>query len=183
MKRIIVVGLLSFSCGKTAPDSPNVILISVDTLRADHLGCYGYERDTSPFLDSLAADGVVFENAYAQSSWTLASHMSLFTGRYPHNHGVETPELSLSESVATLTESLKGAGYLELRLGDAAGALERFEKVMEMDTCDRLGMAELVSLARAKVTQDRASTRGGKVRFLASVHPKHGPLSPGRGEG
>jgi len=63
--------------------------------------------------------------------------------------------------------ALKGAGYLELRLGDATGALERFEKVMEMDTRDRLGMTELVSLARAKVTQDRAGTSGGKVRFLA----------------
>ena len=63
--------------------------------------------------------------------------------------------------------ALKGAGYLELRLGDAAGALERFEKVAEMDTCDRLGMSELVSLARAKVARSQASTSGGKVRFLA----------------
>ncbi len=63
--------------------------------------------------------------------------------------------------------ALKGAGYLELRLGNAAGALERCEKVMEMDTCDRLGVSELVSLARTKVAQAQASVSGGKVRFLA----------------
>ena len=63
--------------------------------------------------------------------------------------------------------ALKGTGYLELRLGNAAGALERFEKVMEMDTCDRLGTSELVSMARAKVVQSRASTSGGKVSFMA----------------
>ena len=63
--------------------------------------------------------------------------------------------------------ALKGAGYLELRLGDAAGALDRFEKVMEMDACDRLGMTELVSLARAKVAEAQASVSEGKVRFVA----------------
>lgn len=110
--RLGILALFLCGCsGDANPGRPNIILISVDTLRADHLGCYDYGRDTSPFLDSLAADGVVFENAFAQSSWTLASHMSLFTARYPHNHGVETPSRSLSANVPTLTEILKTHGY------------------------------------------------------------------------
>jgi tetratricopeptide (TPR) repeat protein len=62
--------------------------------------------------------------------------------------------------------ALKGSGYLKLRLGDAADALERFEKVVAMDTSDRLGMSELLSLARAKVTEDSVQAAGGKVSFL-----------------
>jgi tetratricopeptide (TPR) repeat protein len=64
--------------------------------------------------------------------------------------------------------ALKGSGYLKLRLGDAADALERFEKVVEMDTSDRLGVSELVSLARAKVTEARVAASGGKVTLLAT---------------
>jgi tetratricopeptide (TPR) repeat protein len=63
--------------------------------------------------------------------------------------------------------ALKGAGYLELRLGEAVSALERFEKLVELDTNDRLGMAELVSLARGKVTEERVSEAGGNVAYLA----------------
>jgi hypothetical protein len=62
--------------------------------------------------------------------------------------------------------ALKGSGYLKLRLGDAEGALERFEKVVEMDTSDRLGMSELVSLARAKVTEDKVGVAGDNVTYL-----------------
>ena len=62
--------------------------------------------------------------------------------------------------------ALKGSGYLKLRLGDNADALERFEKVAEMDSSDRLGMAELLSLARAKVAEDRVKDAGDKVTFL-----------------
>lgn len=61
---------------------PNVLLISIDSLRADHLRCCGCTRDTSPTLDSLAAEGCLFTRAVAQSSWTLPSHTSIFTLLY-----------------------------------------------------------------------------------------------------
>ena len=64
--------------------------------------------------------------------------------------------------------ALKGSGYLKLRLGDAAGALKRLEKVVELDSSDRLGVSELVSLAQAKVTEERVSGAGDKVTFLAT---------------
>lgn len=70
------------------PDGPKIVVILVDVLRADHLGAYGYERDTSPNIDALAADAVVFEQTVAQSTFTKTSVASLFSGLYPHHHGV-----------------------------------------------------------------------------------------------
>src|SRR5208283_4968523 len=75
---------------RAAESSPNVILIIVDTLRADHLSCYHYDRLTSPNFDRLAANGVLFENAIATSSWTLPSHASMFTGLYPNQHRAQS---------------------------------------------------------------------------------------------
>jgi arylsulfatase A-like enzyme len=66
----------------------NLILISVDTLRADRLGCYGYERPTSPAIDDLAESGVRFERVVAESSWTLPSHMTIFSGVDGGRYGV-----------------------------------------------------------------------------------------------
>jgi arylsulfatase A-like enzyme len=66
-----------------APPGPNVILISIDTLRADHLGCYGYDFDTSPYIDEFARESVLFKNAKSQIPWTLSSHISFLTSLYP----------------------------------------------------------------------------------------------------
>jgi arylsulfatase A-like enzyme len=87
------------------------ILISIDTLRADHLGCYEYPRPTSPFLDSLARRGTLFEEAYAQFPSTLVSHMSMFTGLQPREHGVFPPNAVLSPEVETLPEVLQRNGF------------------------------------------------------------------------
>lgn len=87
------------------------VLISIDTLRADHLGSYGYGRDTSPFLDSLAARGVLFENAYVQLPGTLPSHMSMLTGLYPEEHGVFPPDGVLPADISLLAERFQEAGY------------------------------------------------------------------------
>lgn len=70
------------------PEAPSILLIVADALRADYLSTYGYRRPTTPFLDSLAEGGVLFERAYATSSWTLPSHMSIMTGRFPFEDGV-----------------------------------------------------------------------------------------------
>ncbi len=74
------------------PGSPNILVIVVDTLRADHLSAYGYKRPTSPNLDRFANQGVLFENAFSASSWTVPSHASLLTGRYLHEHGAGTAQ-------------------------------------------------------------------------------------------
>jgi arylsulfatase A-like enzyme len=104
---LLILALLSCAPGS---DRPHVILISIDTLRADHLGCYGYERPTSPVIDALAAESIRFENAISQAGWTLPSHMSLMTSLMPSQHGV-TQERALNPSVVTLAETLQDAGY------------------------------------------------------------------------
>jgi len=89
---------------------PNVLLVSIDTLRPDHLGCYGYHRDTSPAIDRLAAEGVRFNTVVSASSWTLPAHASLVTGLYPPSHGARRMASPISPGVTTLAEVLRGAG-------------------------------------------------------------------------
>ena len=79
------------SCSEKDPPSRNTLIIFVDTLRADHLGAYGYNKPTSPFLDTLAAEGVMFNSAYAPTPWTYSSVASLFTGLYPTAHNAIIP--------------------------------------------------------------------------------------------
>jgi arylsulfatase A-like enzyme len=93
----------------------NLLLVSIDTLRADHLGCYGYERPTSPTIDRLAAASAVFENAYSVSYHTAESHMSMFTSLYPSVHRVRNSVHGtvnrLHDGVTTLAAALAAAGW------------------------------------------------------------------------
>ena len=90
---------------------PNVILVSIDTLRADHVGAYGYGRPTTPALDALAKDGVRFANAYASSPWTLPSHATLLTGTEAARHKVRYEDERLDPGLATLADLMRSAGY------------------------------------------------------------------------
>jgi arylsulfatase A-like enzyme len=109
---ILAVVVLWLSCsGCTREEKPNLIVIVVDTLRADHLGCYGYGRPTSPGLDRLAGESVLFENAYASSSWTAPSIASLFTSVHPSVHGVTTFAAALPDSLPTMAEVLQRQGF------------------------------------------------------------------------
>jgi arylsulfatase A-like enzyme len=89
----------------------NVILLVLDTLRADHLGTYGYDRPTSPELDRLAREGVVFEHAVSQAPWTKPSVASLLTGKYAHEHGVRTEHDALSADVGNMARELRRHGF------------------------------------------------------------------------
>ena len=88
-----------------------VVLISIDTLRADHLGTYGHSRFTSPILDQLGLEGAVFEDASATAPWTLPSHASLLTGLYPARHGVTTSRTALPDGLPTLASLLRDRGF------------------------------------------------------------------------
>ncbi|MEM6672561.1 MAG: sulfatase [Planctomycetota bacterium] len=116
-------GLLALSvvvagCSKNAtpPEDvpPSVILISLDTLRYDHCGFNGGERDTTPFLDEFAKQCLAFDRAYSTMSWTLIAHMSMLTGMYPTQHGVMEPEFALSREIPGLAERLSKIGYTTL---------------------------------------------------------------------
>lgn len=90
---------------------PNIVVIMIDTLRADHVGAYGYARPTTPNLDRLAADGVRFANAYSVSSWTGPAVASLFTGLMPARHGFTDYTARMRNDVPALAEELGGLGY------------------------------------------------------------------------
>lgn len=89
----------------------NILLISLDTLRADHVGCYGYQRDTTPNIDRLAEDSAVFLNTFASSPWTLPSHVSLMTALNCINHQVYHKERRIDPAILTLADVLREMDY------------------------------------------------------------------------
>ncbi len=108
----VLIGTVSLGAKVKKPPAPrNLILISIDTLRADHLGCYGHPRPTSPAIDAIAAQGVVFDDASATSPWTKPSHASLLTGLYPSGSGVVAMNSVLAADVVPLAEHLGRNGF------------------------------------------------------------------------
>jgi len=93
------------------PARPDVVLVSIDTLRADHLSSYGYSRPTSPFLDRLAAEGTRFANARSASPWTLPAHCTLLSGQLPSTHKVVEDTLSLDPRTPVLPELFRAQGW------------------------------------------------------------------------
>lgn len=98
--------------------SPNVILIIIDAARQDHLSCYGYHRQTSPFIDTLSKDSLFFKNAYASAPWTVPSHASLFTGLFPSEHKTQNDNLYLGKNIPTLPEILASNDYTTVGFSD-----------------------------------------------------------------
>ncbi|MFT4540986.1 MAG: arylsulfatase A-like enzyme [Planctomycetota bacterium] len=115
LKYVIAVLLLMplINCsGEEGERRPNVLLISIDTLRPDHLGCYGYGRETSPSIDRLAREGVLFENHISSSSWTLPAHTAMFTSASDSVHGnMEATGTALSPAFTTVAERFAASGY------------------------------------------------------------------------
>ncbi len=167
--------------GAAAPQGmpPNVVLVSLDTLRSDHLGCYGYPRPVSPRLDALAADAVRFAVAISPSNWTLPSHMSLLTGVLPAGHGVSSKgQVSRRRLLAQrlrergfATGAFTAAGFVSGALGFDAG----FDFYAE----DRLSMNRLdapeIQARQALGWLERSAGRPFFL-FLHSYHP-HNPYS------
>ena len=118
-------------------DDFNIVLITIDALRADHLSCYGYERNTSPTIDRISEKGIIFKNAIAPSSWTAPSMASLHTSLYPINHGVihgigykknKTVHVQevFSDELTTLAEILKTRGYTTFGVASNLHLSEKF---------------------------------------------------------
>jgi len=136
----VAVALLAASPATAAAVArrPNVLLIVIDTLRADHLASYGYARATSPNLDRLAAEGTLYENAISASSWTLPAHASLFTGLPVRDHGTDGNHWALEPSFDTLAERLQRAGFHtagfsnNVWTNDATGLKQGFDAFEEM---------------------------------------------------
>jgi len=170
---------------------PNVILISLDTLRADHLGCYGYHRNTSPNIDKFAEEAFLFENCIAPSSWTLPSHASLFTGLHPSVHGaVLYPHGSrIMEREITLTELAREGGYLTAAYTEgvyvraALGFAQGFELYSDGLCPDEAHVLRALVLSAAEKTFHHSLQwieRYNEFPFFLFVHTYqiHGPYKP-----
>lgn len=165
------VAASGIGCGGAPEPSPlsslrrpaSIVLISLDTLRADMLGAYGYrDHPTSPFLDSFAAANILFENAIVQEPRTLTSHMSLMTGLHPHHHRVED-ELPLEEGVPTLARLLKERGYKTQGFADGGYLKAKwgFDRGFDGYTDERVGGEEIFAQGKRWL---RAN--GGEPFFL-----------------
>jgi arylsulfatase A-like enzyme len=110
---VLLFGLCLFGggCTEAPKPRPNILLISIDTLRPDHLGCYGYSRPTSPQIDALARSGIVFEQAFTPTTWTLPAHASMLSGVTPYRHGAVVGNSKIASAVPMLAEKLKASGY------------------------------------------------------------------------
>lgn len=143
---------------KAAGAPPNVVLISIDTLRADKLGAYGasHPEGISPFLDTIARDSVLFENAYAQAPYTLPSHVSMLSGQYPSVHGVLNLEYSIdADRTPMLAALLAKAGYVTgaftggLLVSRAFGFDEGFDAYSENDPCRKTNLRQVLQWIEA----------------------------------
>jgi len=156
-----------------APPLRSVLLISIDTLRADHLGCYGYERDTSPFLDRLAAEGTLFENVSAQRGLTWPSLMSIMTSLYPVTHGVRQNGQLVDSQHLQLAEILKQKGYRTA----AFIANCQHQNWKGFDTLEHLYDAEALEAATAWLKQEQDKPFFLWVHLLAP-HWNYMPPAP-----
>lgn len=160
-------------------DARYVLLISLDTLRADHLGCYGYGRDTSPNIDALAGDGVRFNRVMASSSWTLPSHMSLMTGLTTVNHGVVAPDLRLDPGIPTLAEFLKARGFFNAAFtgGSYVRGSYGFSKGFDSYAAQPRKRDEALMLGNS--ARDFLKTRGdGDLFVFLHTYQIHAPFGP-----
>lgn len=96
---------------RTVKPAPDIVLYVVDTVRADQVSCYGYERETTPRLDQFAAENALYLNAYSNAAWTRPSAASIWTGLFPKNHQTQSKDDKLSEDAETLAEILQKSGY------------------------------------------------------------------------
>jgi choline-sulfatase len=122
---------------------PNVLIYTIDTLRADHASLYAYGRDTTPFLKKLGASGIVFDDCQAQATWTKSSIASLMTSLYSFTHGIIDDADTIPPNAATLAEQLRAAGYVTASIvaspfvGRATGLQRGFDYMLEYPTVQR----------------------------------------------
>jgi len=144
---------------------PNILLILLDSLRADRLSCYGYHRNTSPHIDRVAENSLLFENAIVSAPWTLPSHASLFTGRYPIEHGATEENLHLASHHHTLAELLQKMGYQTIAHSRDNGWLSTSTNLMK-------GFENLFDFTRAKKVEKPSVLLTMKRKAKSAFHIK-----------
>ncbi|MED5330867.1 MAG: sulfatase [Planctomycetota bacterium] len=175
-------------CGDGGADKPNLLLVTMDTTRADHLASYGYPIVTTPRVDGLAARGVLIERAYAPMAQTLPSHATLFTGVEPRVHGALENSYRLSPDLPTLAEILEQQGYETaavvgaLALSSDTGLDRGFQSWSEPQTDTTKGPNHPAERPASEVTDEALAWilgRGEEPFFLwVHYYDPHGPFRP-----
>ena len=172
----IVPAWLSCSSQDKAP--PNIVLIVVDALRPDFLGCYGYDRPTSPNIDALARRGALFETAVAHAPWTKTSFASFLTSLYPFQHGVVDWESVMPDTVTTLPEVLGQGGYSTLAVINMLGITGEFKVTGGFDQVSEAAKRNRDAFA---TTQDAVELiKNSRKPFFILIHyfDTHWPYRP-----
>jgi len=161
----------------------NVILISIDTLRSDHLGCYGYQRDTSPVIDRFSGDAITFLSTFAQAPSTTMSHASIFTSLLPSHHGAfyscRTP---IPDHQVTMAEMLQQDGYHTASINDGGQIAARFGFDQGFDNYTSIkhgapGHSNFIHTARRAIDWLRNRDDDRFFLFLHTYHTHH-PYTP-----
>ena len=163
-------------------DDMTVILISLDSLRPDHLSCYGYYRDTSPNIDNLAEEGILFENAISQTHWTLPAHMSIMTSLYPSTHKIYINR-RLKRSKKIIAEILREQGFMcagfatHMRLKPEFGFARGFDyyTFKEYDFGAKRATAEEVTLKAMNFLTENKDKKNFLFLHYFDIHAPYTP--------
>ena len=181
-----LLALMLAGCGSPEITRPNVVLVIIDTLRADRLGCYGYGRDTSPGLDSLAAEGMRWTRVQGQSSWTLPAVASILTGLSPRAHGArlnvsERAMWKVSPRTPNAVTVLGEAGYRTLGLFNVVLLSEHmgFHRGFDRFHCNREGNGMAgESVDRALAWLEGEASREEPFLLVLHLFDPHSPYDP-----
>jgi len=161
-----------------SPKEPNIILISIDTLRRDHLGLYGYAKEVSPFLDTMSSEAAVFDRAIAQAPYTVTSHMTMMTSLWPRVHQILTADYQdrLSTKWLTLPQIFKARGYMTAGFtgGGQVSAVFGFDR--GMDVYDYRGGKSEITFQKA--IRWMRKTQGNPFFLFLHTYGPHMPYSP-----
>lgn len=167
---------LAFQRDASRGSPPSVLLITLDTTRADHLGCYGYNRAATPHLDSFASSGCRFTDAVSNSVETGPSHMTILSGRLIHEHGALRNGIKIAESIETLPDVLRAAGYRTAAFVSGwtvtdrmTGLGQRFDHYDDDLNRFKVGRDEVFSLQVWRMVQNFA--RSWEIRFVRNDRP------------
>ncbi|MCH2171961.1 sulfatase [Myxococcota bacterium] len=187
---ICLVVSMGLGCAgdSSIPFRPPIVVYLIDTLRPDHLSAYGYGRPTSPSMEAFARDGVSFQNALAQSSWTKPAVASLFTGLSPQLHGTLAPRDGLSPELPLLAEILQQAGYRTLGVvanGNASNAFgfgrgfDRYRQLPERFTPEVHRRSDEVNQVVFRWLAENTDSPDPLFLYIHTADP-HAPYTPPR---
>lgn len=190
----VLLGSLMTSCGRQSAGSPSattpVILISIDTLRSDHLPAYGYKGVATPNIDALRADSILYERAYSHVPLTLPSHISILTGMLPADNGIrDNVGNRLAPSIPTIAELLKQNGYatgaavsafvLRRETGTAHGFDFFDDSTKAVDTGEALGRIQRTGGETLQASQKWLDAQGDRpFFFFIHLYDPHTPYEP-----